>query len=435
MNIIRNNRFKNKKTEFYLFLLILSSFFLKVIVGYALKDTFFSRGNSYTPLNAIAFNLVDNFEYAIESGIPSIDYEPLYPGLLAVGYKIFGKNWFGVTIFQGVLYGFTSWLLFLIGIRLKDKLTGFIAAAYHSFYPFLFFNCLSVIDTTLFVFLAVLLLYLIIFRWNNYWRHYVLIGFAIGFFLLTRASALFMLPPLLVYLYIKSTEYSRIKLVLIVCVAALIVMSPWLMRNYNYTESLVVSCHGGFGLWQGNNEFSYDYLKSDRSLDQIYLQKSPPDIYRLYPRKVRPPLEAIRVAQLYKKEGFKYIKSNPLTFIKLAGLKFVKFWTWKYNPIKSSYSYGNKQLRKWVHLASYIPLLIALPFGLFFLARKSFLFFLLILGIILMYTCAHMIIMGYSRLRLPLDPLLMLILGITISNFYYKIKLKMLKKIRMFFRV
>ena len=61
-------------------------------MGYYLKESFFSRGNSHTALNSIAFNLVENFEFAIDSGIPSIDYEPLYPAILALTYKALGKS-------------------------------------------------------------------------------------------------------------------------------------------------------------------------------------------------------------------------------------------------------------------------------------------------------------------------------------------------------
>lgn len=426
MPIIIADYFKKKPIKHWVLLIIFVSFIAKVIIGYIIRDSFFHRGNAYHQLNAIAFNIANNLEYALKPGIPSIDYEPLYPVILALSYKLFGKSWLGVTLVQGILFGMTSWLLFLIGIKLKDELTGFVAASYHSFYPYLFFLGLSVVDTTQFIFIVILLIYIVIptKKKNILFWHYVFIGSVLGICLLSRGSALLLLPPIILYLLFKSADYNRPKLILIVFGAALIVISPWIIRNYRYTKTFVISAHGGFGFWQGNNEFSSYYLKNNISLDKAYQRKPPPTIYKLNPIKARPPKETMKVAQIYKSAGYQFIKKNPSEFIKLSWLKFIKFWSWTYNPIASSYTYISSQMRQWVYFISYIPLLVSIPFGLYFLARKSPICLLLFLSIIVTYTGAHMIIMGYTRLRLPLDPILMLFFGIVFSTFYSKIKIK-----------
>lgn len=425
MGLVSTRKFFKKLTVEHLVLVIISvSFISRMVAGYVLRDSFFHRGNSYGTLNAIAFNLANHFEYAIESGIPSIDYEPLYPLILAISYKIFGANWFGVTIIQGILFGVTSYLLFLIGKILKNELAGLVAATYHSFYPYLFCHSLSVVDTTQYVFVITLLLYFVLRNIEShrmFW-YYGWSGSLTGLALLSRGSALAILPPIILYALLKPRDRRILKSAAIMSVAALVVLSPWLTRNYQYTKTFVISTHGPFGLWQGNNEYSHNHLKNNISCDVIYRLKPPPIIYQENPTRPRPPQEAAKVAQKYKAEAFRFIRNNQDEFVKLCWIKFIKFWSWTYNPIMSSYTYGNNKIRQWVYFTSYVPLLFSLPLGLYFLLKKSRMLFFLFVGILATYTAAHMVVIGFSRARLPLDPLLMILLGITISAVCSKIR-------------
>jgi len=416
--------FKKKPIYCFLLLILLVSFSAKLIVGYAIRDSFFRRGNSYGALNAIAFNLADNCEYAIESGIPSIDYEPLYPFILAAGYKIFGANWFGVTVIQAILFGITSYLLFLIGKQLENEMAGLIAATYHSFYPYLFLHSLSVVDTTQYIFVTTLLVYVVVYskeRGYPFWS-YGCIGSLMGLAFLSRGSALVFLPPVLLYIFLTTENKRIIGKYTILFVCALLTLSPWLIRNYLHAGTFIISTHGPFGLWQGNNEYSYDYLKNNISLDEVYRREPRPRIYQDNPTRPRPPVEAIKVAQKYKSEAARFIKDNPIEFSKLCWIKFIKFWSLTYNPVVSSYAYGNNNIRQCVYFVSYAPLLFSFLFGLYFLKRKSLSIFFMFFGILVTYTAAHMIVMGFTRARLPLDPFLMVLFGITISTIYTKIR-------------
>lgn len=416
--------FKKKPIYCLLLLILVTSFVAKLIVGYTIRESFFHRGNSYDSLNAIAFNLANHCEYAIETGIPSIDYEPLYPFILAFCYKIFGANWFGVTVIQAMLFGITSYLLFLIGKKIKNELAGLIAAAYYSFYPYLFLNSLSVVDTTQFIFVTICLVYVVLYskeRGYPFWS-YGCMGSLMGLTFLSRGSALAFLPPILLYIFLTTGNKRIIIKSIILFISAFLTLSPWLTRNYLHTGTLVISTHGSFGLWQGNNEYSYGYLKNNISLDEIYRRKPPPPIYQNNPIRPRPPVEAIKVAQEYKSEAVRFIKDNPKEFSRLCWIKFVKFWSLTYNPVVSSYAYGSNTIRQHVYFVTYAPLLFTVFLGLYFLERKSLSLFLMFLGIMVTYTAAHMIVMGFTRTRLPLDPLLMVLFGITISTIYVKIR-------------
>jgi len=143
--------------------------------------------------------------------------------------------------------------------------------------------------------------------------------------------------------------------------------------------------------------------------------KPTPHIYKKHSTKARSPKEAIDVANVYKKEALDFIKNNPGGFAKLALLKFEKFWSWVRNPSSSTPLTSDNPTRQTIYFISYFPLLVFFPIGLFLLYKKEKKLFLLFFGILFFYTLAHMIVMGFTRLRLPIDPILMISSGIALS--------------------
>ena len=133
--------------------------------------------------------------------------------------------------------------------------------------------------------------------------------------------------------------------------------------------------------------------------------------------KSRAPKDAIEVADKYRQKAVEFITNNPAEFVELAVWKFVKFWSVIYNPVGGNYSYGSAFLRQAVNFIAFVPLLALLPFGLWQLWKRPDKrpVALLLLGMISFYTAAHMVAMGYTRLRLPIDPILMLLAGIALS--------------------
>lgn len=401
-----------------LLVVLVLCFSVKIFAGYELQDSFLNRGNSKTFLNLIAYNLVLHDEFSVATGIPSVDYEPLYPVLMSTAYKLTGNDWIALTVIQAVLHLLTSLLIFFLTKEIWNKLAGFIAALYHAFYPYLFTYTLSIYDTTLFVFLLVLLVYLTVRSKFNI-VHLTGIGICLGLGLLTRATTLTFIPPIM--LYIAYIAYSNEKILgvikqcsLVVCATA-ITLAPWLIRNYYYTGRVTISTHGPFGLWQGNNEHTEYYLTHNISLDEIYRLKPPPDIYARYPMQQRMPVEAVKVADAYQKEAQQWISENPQTFLRLTLLKAEKLWTWNRNPQSSIPVYGSNEGRSLTYLLSYLPLLLSLPFGLFLLYKKGRIYALLIIAILLSFTAAHMIAMGFTRARIPVDFLLMICFGVCFS--------------------
>jgi 4-amino-4-deoxy-L-arabinose transferase-like glycosyltransferase len=406
---------------------LLNKIFLVLIVfafsGYHLRSTFLDRGNSHTYLNLLAYNVCLHHQFSIATGIPSVDYEPLYPMVMGVAYSLSGNNWLALTIIQALLHALTSVMIFSLALRLWNYAAGFFAGAMHIVYPYFFSYSLSIYDTTLFVFCVTAALY---FALKNNFRKKDLVfsGVFIGLAFLTRATIVTFLPGIFLYVFIKSfqskTFFIAIKNCGIILIATFIIMFPWLYRNHHYTQRWLISTHGSFGLWEGNNDYSYEYLKKNISLDEIYRRNPPPEIYRRFPLTQRSPQEAATVADAYKTEATSWIKNHQSEFIQLAFLKAQKLWTWNRNPSSSTPRFGSNEGRQWTNRIAYLPLLILFPFGLFFLYKKNNLAAIAFTLTIICFTTAHMIAIGFTRARLPLDVVLMILFGIALSEIINK---------------
>lgn len=405
------------KSKLYtvLWILLAISFLAKIAVGYTIRDSFSIRGNSHSFLNPIAKNLAESNSFSVEQGIPSVDYEPAYPFLMRLAYSFSIENWLSLTLLQALLHGLTSFLIFLIGKKIWNETAGFFGAVFHAFYPYLFMYSLSIYDTTLFVFILVALFYIIV---NEKYTtiHLLIAGILCGLGFLTRGTTVTFLPPIFIFiLYFfykqKKTMQGPLQLSLLV-IAMIATMAPWLIRNHDYTGRWFVSTHGPFGIWQGNNDLTYNYLSNDITLDEVYRHKPTPEIYVKFPIKSRYPAEAVAVADEYKKEAQTWISSHPQMFVKLAFLKAQKLWTWNRNPSSITPEFGSNEGRGTVNTISYLPLFLSLPFGIYFLYKKRKPVALLIAGILVCFTAAHMVAMGFTRARLPIDPILMICFGI-----------------------
>ena len=185
------------------------------------------------------------------------------------------------------------------------------------------------------MFLVVAVIYFLT-KKNVSTKDFVFAGLFAGLGFLTRGTMIVFIPPLLCYVFYNVWKQKNAAAAFINCVivvtATAATMAPWLIRNKNLTGQLMVSTHGPFGIWQGNNDYSYEYLSNNISLDDIYKRVSPPDIYAKYPIKEREPKEAVMVANAYKEEATSWIKTHPEEFIQLAILKAQKLWTWNRNP-------------------------------------------------------------------------------------------------------
>jgi 4-amino-4-deoxy-L-arabinose transferase-like glycosyltransferase len=153
-------------------------------------------------------------------------------------------------------------LIALIGRTVAGDRAGLIAAAIAALYPNLWMNDGLIMSETLAT-AAVAAAILLAYRFGRKptWQNALWVGGTIGIAMLARAE-LGLLPPLMVLpvaLFARALALGRrLLLVMVSCLAALVVVSPWLIANLTrFDEPVLFSSNDGLTICGANNDASY----------------------------------------------------------------------------------------------------------------------------------------------------------------------------------
>lgn len=393
--------------------ILILSFFIRIGLGFATKDTFFSRGNRSSSINPIALNLITIKQFALTRDNPTAINEPLYTALVALCYTLFGYGWFGVAFIQSLLNLANAVLVYLLAVELfKSRRTGYFASLLFLIYPFYVFQCVSVSDTVLFTFLLCFATFLTVRSYRSQKISYFLgTGFLWGLVLLTRFSAISMFPLMLfAYPFFKRGKQFVLPfaLTLIGCVLVLI---PWISRNYVLSGRLFISTHGTIEVWMGYNYDTYRTIKNDVTVDAMRsnLEAKIPELNEINKDPFMSGIaKELAQGEVFLRNAVRFIAEEPLLALRMLPLKLWKFWSFKYNPVPTSPHPIQDRLRRYAYTLSYFPLLcLAIPGILIAITQKYRLQYSLLL-LFCGYSALHSIVFGFSRLRVPLDQFLMI---------------------------
>lgn len=406
-------------------LIILATIFTKLYLGYHWRDSFFARGNNRDVIIPIAENIYLYQDFSISPGDPTIEHEFLYPIIIAGGYMLFGRTWFGITLIQSIMSGLTALFIFLICNKLfQNRFISICAFLLTVFHPYLFINTLSIFDTTLFVFLMTLLI-LQTYRMNEKPTKFnaIIMGIILALTILTRDSATIFVIPVAMYI-IWSLGKKHIIDFLIMLLITVCMLTPWIIRNYLISGKILLSSHGYEVIWQGNNAYSWDYISNDISVDKIPKPEAIKEIHLNSEKRTTETVLAERA--VYLSEVKHFVKNNSIEFMRLMLLKFIKFWSWDYNPKPTTTRYLSTGLRSFVYNLYFFPVLLLSLLGImaaYFIRKKFVIFCFILIGA---FTAVHMISVGFTRLRLPLDPILSIFASYGIFFIYCLVKKKSL---------
>jgi 4-amino-4-deoxy-L-arabinose transferase-like glycosyltransferase len=185
---------------------------------------------------------------------------PLYPGLLALLFSMFGVELPRVLFTQALLAGLAvpafGWLAYrMFRSELVALVAGFLAAIY---IPFVSFSSVLFAEA-LFIILAVLALAAL----DRAIEHAtpgaaVLAGILFGTAALTRAVALNFIPIALILMLVlqlpnlRAWRSLRFGNALWLLIGATLIIGPWAVRNYAVHERVILSdTNGGISMWYG----------------------------------------------------------------------------------------------------------------------------------------------------------------------------------------
>lgn len=251
-----------------------------------------------------------------------------------------------VKIAQSIVGALTIWLIGLWAMTYAGPRAGAIAAAVAALYPPLIAMPSYVLSETLYSTAALAAAFIL-----QKATEKVSLPLAIAAGALTGAAALIR-PAILLFLplaFLWLLVRRRPALALAVALAAAAVIAPWTARNYRaYDRLVLIASEGGVTFWTGNHPLARG--EGDLAAN--------PDLKRaeLAFRQSHPGLTAEALEPLYYREAFAWIAGHPLDWLQLVARK--AFHT--VVPTGPSYALHSTRYR----LASIVPYLVVLPFGL-----------------------------------------------------------------------
>jgi hypothetical protein len=294
-------------------------------------------------------------------------------------FAVFGDNLLAAQLGNALLGVLTTWLIYLIAREVGAGRIGRLVGPL----IFAFYLPSWIYDASVWVSL--------------------LLGVLIGLLAITGNAGLAILPVVFLALTMMPISLRGRGLRMgVVGLVAMLVIAPWLMRNYAVIGEPILNSNGGFNLYLGNNPAANGFFVSiaDTPRGATWPQ-------------LREEGEVI-ASNTLKIEAINWIKHNPHDFLALAVTKGRLFWTPPVHEGKGVQSRVEVMTRvAW--LGQYLFICILAIGSVAFVqlrSRKTGLLWLAIVG----YTAVHMIFYVIFRYREPIMPLMILLSALAIER-------------------
>jgi hypothetical protein len=342
--------------------------------------------------------------------MPNIFMPPLYPVFLyLIKIFFFNINYYLLTIqLMQLLFSIVS-ILYLIKILSEyfSKKITYIGAYIFALFPLNVYAIAQISSVTLQILLIIFyIFYFIKSLKNNSKKNIILFSVSSACLILLRGEFFIFYIFTLLFFFFK----KKINLIISSLVITILLISPYIVRNYYIFEVITITKSGGFNLFKGNNPLSK--VEGIPMLDDV--EKISKDTYEKI-KKIKPqPKYDLIIDNLYKKEAIKFIIDNPFRYFKLF---IAKIFSFLFIDLNSSYP-------NYYNIFHIIPkILISIPtlIGILLLINKKdiltfFAFYYLLSGFIF---SIFFILPRYNLALLPIQVIL---------TCYFLQKIKFIKK-------
>ncbi|MFO7322087.1 MAG: glycosyltransferase family 39 protein [Chloroflexota bacterium] len=218
-----------------------------------------------------AQNLLATGVFGREPGVPDAAIQPLYAYALAGLYALVGRGYLQVGLFHIALdlVGITA--LFHIARRLfpRGAIVGALGGLFYACYPYLIFQNLTLIDTPLFMALLHLFVLAVVLLSGRprldrgTWTLALLAGVVFGLAMLVRSILPLFAVLVAVWFLFRLSPAQTVLRLTPVAVAGVLVVTPWMARNYRvYNQLVPMTITSGANLFQGNNPDVVPYMRA-----------------------------------------------------------------------------------------------------------------------------------------------------------------------------
>jgi 4-amino-4-deoxy-L-arabinose transferase-like glycosyltransferase len=191
------------------------------------------------------------------NGEPTARWPPMFPFLLSLVYRVAGPEPAAGEIFNAVVSALTVPLVYLIGLRSFGHSVARVAGVLAALMPGQILLAEGLLAESLYAFVLVGLFALLVWLPDRRWSA-VAFGLAIGLAALTRGEGmlLLVLAPVVWWGRMSGRElWLRTGVAL---VAALLVVTPWVVRNSLALDTTVgISTNSAQTFWSGHNPTAY----------------------------------------------------------------------------------------------------------------------------------------------------------------------------------
>ncbi len=397
----------------FLLILFFISFLVRLIFSLSTgqllnKNTFDDEGKYHQMASALALD----HEFKLH-GYKTAWSGPGFPFVVSIIYRIWGCEISYGRFLNIIIGSLIPVVIFIIAIKIWDAKITIISSFYVAFYPALIFwnqyllteplFSLALISTTGFIFYLQKKLSII----NS-----VILGILIGVTSYIRPVGILFIFYFVIWFFIYFNDKLNFRIqffkLFLILLTFFIVLLPWMIRNYVVFNKIIpMNTNGGVNLLQGNNPVAWDDNNPMKGALVFYanpkLKEFFPEPHGLLPMERREIL--LDSIASYKAKHF--IKQNYKKIPNISIHKIIKLF--------KIYPYGSNHSVRIIMFISYGILLPFIIIGMLKILWTKNLLFLMIPT--LSTITSSIIFYGMPRLRLPIEPLLILygIFGIFIT--------------------
>src|SRR5262245_37584801 len=322
---------------------------------------------------------------------------PAYPGLLSGVFLIFNRPLTVVRLLHAMLGALACVFVFLIASRIFGSSIAILSALYFAFYPPHVYMAGQVLSENLLLpgVLAATMAFINL-AGRQTFRSAVLTGVLDGLSIIVKPEYGVIVAAMVVVLWLTGGEKRFLHSAALI-LATVLVFSPWILRNYQLSGHFVLSSVGGEAFWGGNNEFVLNipqhrgyWMPPSEMPEQLKQVLTAPTEY-----------EQDRVRWRF---GWDFLEKHPQDIPRLMFYKLRRFYSVLVQDPKE----------RLVLILSFGLLLPFIAAGVlvnawkFTTQRQTG---LILIAIILCYNLLAIVFWGANRLRLVIDPML-IILGV-----------------------
>ncbi|UCE07497.1 MAG: glycosyltransferase family 39 protein, partial [bacterium] len=307
----------------------------------------------------------------------------------------------------------TSIPLYFIARHVFGQNTAYLSSAAWAFYPISVWDSIhSVWNTDCFTFLAIILIcWLFFLKKQLELKNAAMFGLFMGIVALANPVIIAYYPFVAIWLFIRAeaTHHKKVASLAVIGILAVLMLMPWLFRNYMVFGRPILRSNFGLALKCGNSLQTWNHITSptDSRLGWLSVWKleHPSTSQNEFHRYAR--LGEMEYMNQCLNEAKKFIKENPWKVVRLTLIRMRHFWlsefinpNWRTEPLRLVLS--TTFIRKFLFI---LPIPFAVV-GIVLSRKRKYEFGPLVafMGFIpLVYYIAHV---STYRYRQPIEPIL-----------------------------